>query len=180
MIQPVNESHLQRWSSWASWPGRRFLLSHSLYSQLCRKCWRCRGLKAKSPDSFNGLNTGKPTISFSRTEQGLTQDFDLHWLAAIELRHTLNLSEGHVVSTLKAVTSLIQTRDHSRIVLDGSQQDRCQKAHFTILLHQQGDRQTFVIMDIMALRGCSPLVSYTIMSSPKSQKSCLQRRMHKH
>lgn len=142
----------------------------------------CRGLKAKSRDRFNSLKTGKSNISFSETEPGLTQDFDLHWLAAVELGHTLNLSEGHMVPALKAVTGLIQACHHTWIVLDGPQQSRCQSAQFTTLLRQQGNkkrqhRQTLVIMDIMALRGCSPLVSYTTMSSPKSQKSCLQRAM---
>lgn len=33
---------------------------------------------------------------------------------------------------------------------------------------------TLVTMETIALRGCSPLVSVTTMSSPKSQKSCLK------
>lgn len=102
----------------------------------------CRGLEANSRDSFNFLNTGKSNISFSKTEPGLTQDFDLHWLAAIELCHTLNLSESHIVSTLKTVTGLIQACHHSRIVLDESQQSWCQNAQFTILLCQQGKNTT--------------------------------------
>lgn len=39
----------------------------------------------------------------------LTQNFDFNWLAAIELGHTLNLCECDIVTTLKAMTSLIQT-----------------------------------------------------------------------
>lgn len=48
----------------------------------------------------------------------LTQDFNFHWLAAIKLSHTLNLGEGDIVSSLKAMTSLIQTRHNPLIVLD--------------------------------------------------------------
>lgn len=73
--------------------------------------------------TINSFNTGESTISLSNTEPGLTQDFDLHWLAAIELGHTLNLSEGHKVSALKAMTGLIQACHHSWIVLDGSEQN---------------------------------------------------------
>lgn len=46
-------------------------------------------------------------LCLSSIELGLTQDFNFHWLAAIELCHTLNLCEGNIVSALKTVTSLI-------------------------------------------------------------------------
>lgn len=50
-------------------------------------------------------------------QTGLTQNFDFHRLAAIELCHTLNFCEGDIVSALKTMTSLIETCHNPWIVL---------------------------------------------------------------
>ena len=66
----------------------------------------------------DGYNQTNQNMLFSHIETGLTQNFNFHWRAAIELRHTLNLCEGDVVSALKAMASLIQTCHNRLIVLE--------------------------------------------------------------
>ena len=66
-------------------------------------------------NSHNHINQN---LFFPKYKTDLTQDFNFHWLAAIELCHTLNLCEGDIISTLKAMTSLIQTRHNPCTVLE--------------------------------------------------------------
>lgn len=48
----------------------------------------------------------------------LTQGFDFYWLATVEFCHALDLGEGDIIVTLKAMTSLIQTGHHTSRVLE--------------------------------------------------------------
>lgn len=65
----------------------------------------------------------------------LTQNFDFYRLAAIKLGHTLNLREGDKVSTLKAMTCLIQTCHNTLIVLvkPNEQHLTRQKSNYVVL-----------------------------------------------
>ncbi|KAG9332398.1 hypothetical protein JZ751_014496 [Albula glossodonta] len=130
-----------------------------------------------------GLECQVPACEARERHVCITQGFDLHGLGTVELGHALHLGESDVISGLKAVPSLVQTGDHPRAVLqrEGTpQKHRFSSTRLTarVLLpaHMPMRRHTFVTMETIALRGCSPLVSKTSMSSPKSQNSCLQEQ----
>lgn len=115
----------------------------------------------------------------------LTQDFDLYELISIELSHALYFRKGDKVTTFKPVSGLIQAGNHTRVVLvkgevglrGGLGVPGAEKwsSHCPAALPgtPEPDFLTLVIIETMALSGCSPLESVRIISSPKSQKSCL-------
>lgn len=97
----------------------------------------------------------------------LTECLDTLRLAAIQLNHAFNLLESDVIVVSKVVSGLVRTRHHSFSILRGKNLDTNTKQQTLIV--------TFVTDDMRTLTGCSPSLSITVKSSPKSQKIWLQR-----